>query len=219
MSPRAVAGPSNRTQIMTRHLIFAVVLALLTTRLSADEPWTWISDSDSSPQATSLGFGADAPNQTEGLPIGYYFETAFEDSEGAEPLPEGNAGAAKSIGRGFHPVWDCGCSIPSLDHWCDCSAPCCTTDCWVDHPCQSSQGGCYLTEDDRWMSDDAFCDVSGRPNVRSNTALRFGWWGVDTDGSPAKIGEFQDLEPSPFWDADEISSAGRRPRGGAAPGP
>ncbi len=112
--------------------------------------------------------------------------------------------------RSFHSVCGCGCSIPSLDNWCDCCAPCCTTNCWVDNPCQCSHGNCYLLDDCRWVSDDAFCDVSRTPIYRSDSAAQFGWWGVSANGSPVKTGEFQDLESSPFWDIDAISSDGVR---------
>jgi hypothetical protein len=60
------------------------------------------------------------------------------------------------------------------------------------------------------VSDDAFCDVSRTATYRSDSAARFGWWGVAADGSPVKIGEYQDLESSPFWDVDAISSDGVR---------
>lgn len=43
-----------------------------------------------------------------------------------------------------------------------------------------------------------------------STAVRGGWWTVDSDGSPVKTGEFQDLESSPFWDADGLWTNGRR---------
>jgi hypothetical protein len=60
------------------------------------------------------------------------------------------------------------------------------------------------------VSDDACCDVSGAPAFRSESAVRLGWWGVDASGSPVKVGEYQDLESSPFWDVDAISSDGVR---------
>ena len=60
------------------------------------------------------------------------------------------------------------------------------------------------------MSDDAFCDVSGTNVCQSESAALFGWWGTSTDGSPTKIGEYQSLEPSPFWDIETISSNGMR---------
>ena len=39
---------------------------------------------------------------------------------------------------------------------------------------------------------------------------RFGWWAMWNKGSPAKTGEYQDLNPSPFWDFDGLSSDGRQ---------
>jgi hypothetical protein len=38
--------------------------------------------------------------------------------------------------------------------------------------------------------------------------VRFGWWAMWHTGSPAKVGEYQSLEPSPFWDVDSIFSNG-----------
>ena len=40
--------------------------------------------------------------------------------------------------------------------------------------------------------------------------VRFGWWAMWHSGSPAKVGEYQSLDPSPFWDVDGISSDGTR---------
>ncbi|MCL4202583.1 MAG: hypothetical protein KJ000_08815 [Pirellulaceae bacterium] len=41
------------------------------------------------------------------------------------------------------------------------------------------------------------------------TAVRFGWWGVDVDGSNANVGEWQGLDSSsPFWDVDGLRSNG-----------
>ncbi len=39
---------------------------------------------------------------------------------------------------------------------------------------------------------------------------RFGWWAFWHTGSPSKVGEYQDLSPSPFWDADGFSSDGHQ---------
>jgi len=44
-----------------------------------------------------------------------------------------------------------------------------------------------------------------RPHV-----VRFGWWATSWEGSPAKIGEWQDLEPSPYFDIDALLSNGRQ---------
>lgn len=40
--------------------------------------------------------------------------------------------------------------------------------------------------------------------------LRAGAWGTHASGSPNKVGEYQSLQPSPFWDADGIFSDGDR---------
>ena len=39
---------------------------------------------------------------------------------------------------------------------------------------------------------------------------RFGWWAMWNNGSPQKTGQYQDLNPSPFWDIDGLSSDGNR---------
>ena len=44
---------------------------------------------------------------------------------------------------------------------------------------------------------------------RSETITRFGWWGGGHTGSPLKVGEYQGLGTSPFWDIDTIRSNGR----------
>ncbi|MCA9140260.1 MAG: hypothetical protein KDB00_25995, partial [Planctomycetales bacterium] len=54
------------------------------------------------------------------------------------------------------------------------------------------------------------CDVHGRPSDGPDVAFRFGWWGVESDGSPVKVGEYQDLASSPFWDLDGVWTNGRR---------
>ena len=42
-------------------------------------------------------------------------------------------------------------------------------------------------------------------------ATRFGWWGVNTNGSKAMVGEWQGLESSsPFFDVDGLTSDGWR---------
>jgi len=48
------------------------------------------------------------------------------------------------------------------------------------------------------------------PSYVPSLAVRFGYWGTETDGSPTKTGEWQDLDPAPFWDVDGIFSDGRR---------
>jgi hypothetical protein len=44
----------------------------------------------------------------------------------------------------------------------------------------------------------------------SQCAVRFGYWGTYTAGSPVKVGEYQDLGASPFYDVDGIRSDGKR---------
>ncbi len=41
-------------------------------------------------------------------------------------------------------------------------------------------------------------------------ALRGGWWDIDTQGDQSKVGEFQSLESSEFWDADGLYTDGRK---------
>jgi hypothetical protein len=121
---------------------------------------------------------------------------------------EANAAAAdESL---FRQVCDCDCRIPSLDHWCVYDVPCGETEGCADYPCECSHGNCYLSEDGTWVCNDACCDVWGAPVCGPTAAVRFGWWGVSTDGSENKTGEFQDLNSSPFWDVDMISSDGVR---------
>lgn len=44
----------------------------------------------------------------------------------------------------------------------------------------------------------------------SEFAGRFGWWALDSQGSPVQTGEFQDLDSSAFWDVDGLWSNGDR---------
>lgn len=217
---------------MKRLFLLAAILALLTTRLSArevlSEPSIWITDDENDepvPMSSHddgtkdaagslrLSLEADVTSQessiVEELPPGDTFET-LPPGDAVETMPLGDIYADEVVARGFHSVCDCCCHIPSIGCWCDCCPPCCTTDCWVEYPCQCSQGNCYLTEDGNWVSNDAFCDVSGTDIYGYSSAVRFGWWAVDFEGSPTKVGEYQDLSPSPFWDIDAISSDGVR---------
>ena len=50
--------------------------------------------------------------------------------------------------------------------------------------------------------------VRGQSGFRQDAAFRFGWWGVSTDGNLNKVGEWQGLENSAFWDVDAITSDG-----------
>ena len=47
-------------------------------------------------------------------------------------------------------------------------------------------------------------DVQGRSGFGPGLAMRLGWWGVENDGSPVKVGEYQGLSSSPFWDLDGV---------------
>ncbi len=77
-------------------------------------------------------------------------------------------------------------------------------------------------------SDQVFGDILTRingdpsrviePERYSQWDARFGWWAMWNSGSPAKVGEYQDLNPSPFWDVDGLSSNGTRTLGITATG-
>lgn len=43
-----------------------------------------------------------------------------------------------------------------------------------------------------------------------SSAIRFGWWGIVSQGSQVKTGEYQNLSSSPFWDLDLLRSNGYR---------
>jgi hypothetical protein len=62
-----------------------------------------------------------------------------------------------------------------------------------------------------WNPESPACPdwLNCNPNP-SSTVLRFGWWGVKLTGSPVKVGEYQDLESSPFWDVDGLQTDGYR---------
>ena len=71
----------------------------------------------------------------------------------------------------------------------------------------------------RWVSDSCTTAFPGcqdgpeRPSYGSlddQTVLRGGWWTTDVTGSPAMIGEYQDLDSSPFWELDHLSTDGVR---------
>jgi hypothetical protein len=48
------------------------------------------------------------------------------------------------------------------------------------------------------------------PAVTPSAAVRFGWWGVHQQGAKTKVGEWQGLSPSPFWDVDAVFSDRQR---------
>ena len=60
----------------------------------------------------------------------------------------------------------------------------------------------------RWSSTVSSTTATGTDP--SQCAVRFGYWGTHTSGSPVKVGEYQDLGASPFYDIDGLRSDGRR---------
>lgn len=56
------------------------------------------------------------------------------------------------------------------------------------------------------------------PGRYSQWDMRFGWWAFWQSGSPAKVGEYQDLDSSPFWDVDGFTTSGSQTVGITATG-
>lgn len=195
---------------MTSRLLLAAILGLLTSPLSAADRFISAPGNDASSNASVEPASSDTTTSAHDLDV--TLRTSFEEAVNGEELPLAETPAAAGAGkeREFHSICDCDCTIPPLGNWFDCCGPGCTTECYGDYPCHCSQGKSYLTEDGCWVSNDGYCDVSGYSPLRSDAALRFGWWGTASSGSPNKVGEFQDLKPSQFWDVDAISSDGVR---------
>jgi len=182
--------PFIGTPKMTRHLLLAVIIGLQTLPLAAQESSARLGDQSNSAIARVL-----TPNTAEAQGADAFdLAMALQETPNDDALSSGASDSTTSTELGFHSVWDFDCAIPPLGDWCDCSEPCGVTDCWVDYPCQCSHGNCYLTEEGMWVSNDLWCDVWGTDVYHPNSALRFGWWAVDSSGSPVKVGEFQDLE-------------------------
>lgn len=194
---------------MLRYFLLVATLALLTEQLAAREPLVRMEDyGDITPSSVWIA-DVEIPDPAEVVSPGFKLGADLEDvSDDGQSQSDGPADSDNA--RGFHSVCYCRCGIQPLDRWCDYCGPTCTTDCWCQHPCQCSHGNCYLTDTGRWVSNDAWCDVRGNRPYQADSAVRFGWWGVSTDGSPNKVGEYQDLSSSPFWDVDAISSNGVR---------
>lgn len=196
---------------MTRHFLTIATLALLAMRSSAQEPPVRLSDYEDSIQLLSpTPADMKKDDTSNAFWSGIDLIVDLEGALGDEELPPGSPTDFDYNSRGFHPVCDCRCGIPSLDCWFDCCKPCCTTGRWCDHPCHCSQGNCYLTDNGTWVSNDACCDVWGMPVYQSDSAARFGWWGTTWNGSPVKIGEYQSLDASPFYDVEGFSSNGQQ---------
>jgi hypothetical protein len=195
-------------------LCTAIVSYLVAAARADDSAWLTDAYSFNEPSLGGLFDSArgDA-DQSNGPAASESIRTAFAVDDEDLPAPSADEpatdGRPQEIQRPYHPVCGCGCHTPYLGDWCvwdvaGCGYPC------EHHPCECSHGNCRLTEDGCWVCNDAYCDVWGPPVYKSNAAVRFGWWGVGTDGSENKVGEFQDLDSSPFWDLDLISSNGTR---------
>ena len=194
---------------MTRQFVLVAFLIAWSTRLAAEDGFLAPNDRGQGRLAPALIDGAvpaDPFGARETSAAADDMSSPFAAVHHLQDEPPGEA--SQDV---FHPVCDCSCTISSLDTWCDCELPGCTTDQWICHPCQCAHGNFHLSgEEGGWVSNDSFCDVWGDPPVRMDSAARFGWWGVDTSGSPTQIGQFQDLHSSPFWDIDLIRSDGQR---------
>ncbi|MFO0868996.1 MAG: hypothetical protein U0935_08575 [Pirellulales bacterium] len=120
-------------------------------------------------------------------------------------------GADDACSPCFYPVYDCGCRLQPLDCWCNCETAGCVTDQWCEHPCFRPLGTQHLgDEPGQWMCNDDYCDVFGTRVTTNHSALRMGYWGVSSQGSPVKTGEYQSLRSSPFFELDTLQSSGVR---------
>ncbi|MFO1095924.1 MAG: hypothetical protein U0992_21850 [Planctomycetaceae bacterium] len=139
-------------------------------------------------------------------------ETPPEDAgTGETPRPpdqvfNSNTAAAQD----FHRVYGCSGGIPYLGPPRFRETGVGTTNTWLANPCEGAHGNYYQSGDGSWLGNDKICDASGAFNDPYSTAFRFGWWGVARTGSPAKIGMYQNLASSPFWDIDAVRSNGRQ---------
>lgn len=142
-------------------------------------------------------------------------DEAAPGDESAEPeqtplSPDAVFSAPSAAQSDFHRVYDCTWRTPYLGPRGRDGSPPGTTNAWVQHPCQQAHGNYYRSADGTWWGNDRLCDVSGAFTDPYDSAFRFGWWGINNDGSLQKIGEYQDLDSSPFWDIDMVRSDGRR---------
>lgn len=202
---------------MVRCLITILAVGLVATAGVAGEESGWITDQPESahrsPKESSLGIAASL------MPLGQAPQddsAPASDDAVATDLAMTATSSNETItsciqpDRPFRQIGDCGCHVPCLDHWCTWDVVRCDS-CWcIDTPCECAQGKSLLTDEGRWVSNDASCDVWGPPVYCANGALRFGYWAIGNSGSQQKTGEWQDLSSSPFWDVDTITSDGKR---------
>lgn len=194
-----------RTQAMTRPYLLLAIVLLSSMSLAAEE-WAPQPVTVDDPHLASFLDESDEAKPPK-VP-------AEEGAEGSsEEKPESESAAATLGGKAqsacdYYPICNCGCRIGCMDRWCVCDSTCCTTDEYCMHPCGCSDGDCRLMPDGTWMSNMGWCDVGGPPPMTAQSAVRFGWWGVTSNGSPTRIGEYQSLQSSPFWDVDTIRSNG-----------
>ena len=195
---------------MSRLIILVAIALLSIASLAAEDGIKPFGDRKESTAAhatfsdiESIRAGVDVFDDVAPTPV-----MSFSDLESDQEYSNSTEGCQNA----FHPVCVCGCRLGYLDPWgeCECQTTCCTTDEWCCNPCQCSHGNCYRTEGGSWVCNDSCCDVWGDRRGSDGPAVRFGWWGVDSQGSQLKTGEFQDLRSSPFWDVDGISSDGER---------
>jgi hypothetical protein len=80
------------------------------------------------------------------------------------------------------------------------------SDGWSGNDSDSNQDAIDPSGSPRLLQQSAPCthDVP----CRHRLAARFGWWDVNSDGNPAKVGEYQGLDSSSFFDVDGLLSDG-----------
>jgi hypothetical protein len=139
-------------------------------------------------------------------------ETPQPDAGSAETpaTPDAVFNTGTGSAQNFHRIYECGWTVPYLGPPRAPEPSVGATNTWLPNPCAGAHGNYYQAGDGTWLGNDRYCDVSGAFRDPYDTALRFGWWGVSNDGSLSKIGMYQDLESSPFWDVDMVRSDGRR---------
>ncbi len=176
----------------------------------------------SGPLSRSPGISAGLTNQPLVIPSRWQ-EGQADPSPSDAPLPppvaEGAVEDAADSGDKHGKYCDeceqwvcgdhCGPDVCRFDH-CAHDGKCgCVTEEYCEHCCTGVDGQCRQ-DGKGWLCDGCGCDVLGKPNFGPELAFRFGWWSVEQDGDRVKVGEYQDLESSPFWDVDGIWTDGQR---------